>query len=310
MVGTRPMLLAIAATAVAGPAMATAPATLCLAGMAWQGLTESDTSALRERMAQALTTVGVDETQPVDAMWCAGTSAEVASAQGQIFVQVIATGATARVQLKVVDAATAATVYLRTVGCPIRSFPGGIDFETAFEAALFALRRPSTSDDDDPQVAAAERVERSARAVLRAKGRQRARSSAATTHSQTAAGRAGPTALPILGWVTAGLGAALALGALGAGAEALVFNDTLRRRAVAGACVQRARGQYVQCDRSLRSDVDLLSLLVWATDGLWAAAALFGGSAAVLLWLGYAPTEAKENEAASAPAPAADPVAP
>src|SRR5512137_2886062 len=146
MAGTRQtLLLAMTAIVVSRPAWSATPA-LCLAGVAWQGLAGDDASALRERLALALSSVGVEGAHTADGVWCSGISAETPGAQGQIFVQVMQSGATARVQLKVVDAATAATVYLRTVGCPSRDFPHGIDFETALESALLALHQSPELD--------------------------------------------------------------------------------------------------------------------------------------------------------------------
>ncbi|MBN2358027.1 MAG: hypothetical protein JXR83_01150 [Deltaproteobacteria bacterium] len=306
--GTARLMFSIAAMATALPATAIGAPELCLAGLAWQGRGESDAGALRERLAQALAIVGIEGASDPETIWCAGDSIETVGLQGQVYVQIVRDQATTRVQLRVVDAATTFTIYQRTVGCPTNDFPQRIDFETALEKALHALRRPPTTDDSAPEVAAAERAERSAQAALRAKGRQRAQRAVQGLPGLNSGLDLRRAPLMIFGWAAAGLSGALALSALATGAQALVSNHMLRQRAAAGGCIERAPSHYVQCDRGLRNDVEFLSLMVWASNGLWASSAIFGTGAALLLWFGYAPEESREDAAAARPARTPPPV--
>jgi hypothetical protein len=283
MTGARGKLLALAAL-VTIPAAAAARPALCVGGLAWHGLDDADAAAMREQLAQALASAGVEGEPTADTLWCDGSSVETIGSQGQIFIQVERRAVAARVQFKVVDGASAATIYLRTVGCPAHDFPAGVDFETPLESALLALHRPPDDQSDDQP----------AQVALRARGRSRARAVAAS-HGPERAEPGGPPPLAIAGWAVAGLSGALALSGLAIGAQALVLDGSLRTRANAGQCVRIARGTFVDCNRSLRSDIDFLTLLVWLSDGFWAAGGVAGGSAGILLVLGYTATERSEE---------------
>lgn len=285
MTGARDTLLAFAVL-VAMPAAASARPELCVGGLAWYGLDDADAAVMREQLAHALVLAGVDGEPTADTLWCDGSTIETVGSQGQIFIQVERRAVAARVQFKVIDGANAATIYLRTVGCPARDFPYGIDFETPLESALLALHRPADDHND----------EHTAQVALRARGRSRARAVAAS-HGPDRSGTEDPLPLAIAGWAVAGLSGALALSALAAGAQTLVLDASLRERANAGRCVRLARGSFVECDRALRSDIDTLTVLVWLTNGLWAAAGVAGGSAGILLVLGYTATERSEETA-------------